>query len=262
MATKTIVLVHGNFVNWQCWDDWVPFYEKQGYKVAVFRNPGRDGTVQELVGAHPNPKVGELTIQQVKAALQSLIKEQPEKPIVIGHSFGGMLTQLMVNYGLTAAGVAIDSVPPAGVLSFEWSFLKSTFPAATNFLEPSSKPYLMSFEHFQYAFANAQPLELQKEMYAKTIVPESRRLSRGGLSGEAKVDFKKPHAPLLIISGEKDHIMPASLNIKFYKEYKKGSPESITDQHTFPGRDHMLCGAPGWEEVAQYALDWVVKQGV
>ena len=107
MATKTIVLVHGNFVNWQCWDDWVPFLKKQGYKVAVFRNPGRDATVPELVAAHPDPKVGELTIQQMKAALQSLIKEQPGEPIVIGHYFGGMLTQLMVNYGLTAAGVAI-----------------------------------------------------------------------------------------------------------------------------------------------------------
>lgn len=260
-ATKTIVLVHGNFVNYECWDVWVPYLEERGYTVTRFHYPGRDGSVQELRAAHPDPKVGELTIEQTLDALIALVKSQPEKPLVIGHSFGGMLTQLIVNRDLAVAGIPIDSVPPAGILSFEWSFLRSTFPV-TNFLVPSSRPYLMPFSHFQYSFANALPLEAQKTAYEKTITPESLRLSRGGLGSKAKVDFSKPHAPLLFISGEKDHIMPASLNLKTANAYRKGNPASVTDQYTFKGRDHMIIGEPGWEEVAEYALTWAARQGV
>jgi pimeloyl-ACP methyl ester carboxylesterase len=169
-----------------------------------------------------------------------------------------MLTQLMINRDLGAVGVAIDSVPPQGLLSFTYSFLRSTFPLL-NPLNPAGRPWLMPFKHYQYAFNNTSSLAEQRRAYDATMVPESIRLCRGGIGPQAHVDFKKAHVPLLFIGGEKDHIMPASLNRANVQKYKAGS-SSITDYKEFPGRDHLtVIAGPGWEEVADYALDWAEK---
>ncbi|MBZ0303693.1 MAG: alpha/beta hydrolase [Anaerolineae bacterium] len=259
MTSKTIVFIHGNFVNYQCWDKWVARYEARGYKCIAPPYPRRDKSVSELRKAHPDPKTAEVTTEQVINLYVSTINSLDEKPIIIGHSFGGMLTQLMINRGLGAVGVAIDSVPPQGLLSFKLSFLRSTFPLL-NPLTPASKPWLMPFKHYQYAFNNTSPVADQRRNYDATMVPESIPLARGGLGPKAHVDFKKAHVPLLFIGGEKDHIMPASLNRANVQKYKNGST-SITDYKEFAGRDHLtVIAGPGWEEVADYALDWVEKQ--
>jgi pimeloyl-ACP methyl ester carboxylesterase len=143
-------------------------------------------------------------------------------------------------------------VPPV------WSFIRSTWPVINPFV-PAARPYYMSFEHFQYAFANTLREAEQRKAYDLEIVPESRRLARGGLSKSARVDFGRPHAPLLLIAGEKDHIMPAAVNRWNHGRYKK-SP-SVTDFREFPGRDHYtVIGGPGWEEVADFALAWAEGQ--
>jgi pimeloyl-ACP methyl ester carboxylesterase len=145
-------------------------------------------------------------------------------------------------------------VPPQGVIPLSWSFFRSTWPVI-NPLVPASRPYLMSFRHFQYTFVNDLPLAEQRAAYDTYVVPESRRLARGGLSRAARVDFGRPHAPLLLIAGEKDHIMPASLNRQNYRRYAK-SP-SVTEFKQFPGRAHYsIIGGEGWEEVADYAVEW------
>ena len=115
----------------------------------------------------------------------------------------------------------------------------------------------MPFEHFQYTFANDLPLEEQRAGYDRDIIPESRRVARGALSGAARVDLPPPHAPLLMIAGDKDHIMPASLNRSNYKRYRK-SP-SRTEFKEFPGRAHYtIIAGCGWEEVADCALEWAI----
>jgi pimeloyl-ACP methyl ester carboxylesterase len=260
MATKTVLFVHGLFVSYKGWDKWVSYFEEKGYKATAMTYPLRDKSVEELRKAHPDPKLGQLAIQEVIDHLVSVINGLDEKPIIIGHSFGGLLTQLMINRDLGAAGVAIDSVPPMGVLSFKWSFIKSSFPL-TNPLNPSSKPYLMPFESFQYAFVNGMPLEEQRKAYDEYVVPESIRLGRGALGSKAKVDFNKPHAPLLFIAGEIDHIIPASLNKSTHNRYKGGS-NSITDYKEFPGRNHFGIGASDWQELADYALGWIERHKV
>lgn len=259
MSTKTVLFVHGNFVNHECWDRWINRFQSKGYKCIAPDYPGRDKSVAELRRVHPDPKAGLLTFDETINHFVNIINKLDEKPIIIGHSFGGLLTQNLVKRDLAAAAVAVDSVPPPGVLSTRFSFYRSLFPVL-NPLTPASKPWLMPFSHFQYTFANGMTLDEQKRAYDEIIVPESVTLGRGGLTSKAKIDFKKSHAPLLMIGGEIDNIMPASLNKTNYNRYKNGS-SSVVAYKEFPGRNHYtVIAGKGWEEVADYALNWAVDQ--
>jgi pimeloyl-ACP methyl ester carboxylesterase len=259
MITRTIVFIHGAFVTKHSWDLWVERCQAQGYRTIAIAWPGRDRPVRELKQAHPEPEVGRLTFKQVLdhhiKALQSL----DEKPVLIGHSTGGLLTQLLLQRDLGVAGVAVDSVPPQGVIPTQLSFIRAGLPVLNPFV-PISRPYYMTFKQFQYAFANGLPLEAQKAAYDAQTVPESRRVAWGALSSVAKVDFKKARPPLLFIAGTKDHFIPESLNRTNHRRYK-ASP-AVTDFKEFPGRNHYIIGAEGWEEVADYVLNWLHQQKV
>jgi fermentation-respiration switch protein FrsA (DUF1100 family) len=134
--------------------------------------------------------------------------------------------------------------------------LKANFPAINPFL--LSQPVQMSFEHFQYAFVNTLPLDEQRAAYDRYVVPESRGVPTSSLGAAGKVDFHRPRRPLLITAGEKDHIIPASLNRSNYEKYKG---TFVTNFKLFAGRDHFLIGSRGWEEIADYALDWLNQSG-
>jgi pimeloyl-ACP methyl ester carboxylesterase len=255
--SRTIVFIHGNFVTKHCWDRWVDRYEARGYKCVALSYPGRDRSVASLKAETSSRVLATLTIEDVIEHLAREIRALDEKPIIIGHSFGGLLTQLMVQRDLAASAVAIDSVPAKGVVTLAWSFLRSLWPVVNPFI-PASRPYYMPFNHFQYSFGNDLTLAEQRAAYDADIVPESRRLGRGGLSAAAAVDFKRPHAPLLFIAGEKDHIMPASLNRRNWKRYQDA--QSVTEFKEFPGRAHYsIIGGRNWEEVADYAVDWAAR---
>ena len=255
--TDTIVFIHGNFVTRRCWEPWVARYSARGYQVVAIAYPGREKPVKTLKANRKDAFLRTLDIKTTIDHHVQTIRALGRKPIIIGHSFGGLLTQLMVQRDLAAAAVAIDSVAPPGVLSLKWSFLRGTWPVLNPFA--GSRPYYMSFKHYQYAFANDQTLAEQHAGYALDIVPESRRLARGALFRAAKVDFKRSHAPLLFIAGEKDHLMPASLNRTNYNRYKR-HPSSIVDFKEFAGRGHYsIIGGKGWEEVADFALDWAQR---
>jgi pimeloyl-ACP methyl ester carboxylesterase len=253
----TVVFIHGNFMTRRTWEPWIERYKSSGYRCVAIAYPGRDQPIEELRQQPDGRFLGSLTLRRAIDHHVAAIRALGEKPIIIGHSFGGLITQLMVQRDLAVAAIAIDSVPPLGVLPLEWSFIRSTWPVINPFV-PASKPYLMSFKHFQYSLANALTPAEQRTAYDADIVPESRRLSRGGLSLAARVDFKKPHAPLLLIAGEKDRIMPASLNRRNFRRYKHSS--SITEVKEFSGRDHYsIIGGKRWEEVADFALSWAKR---
>jgi pimeloyl-ACP methyl ester carboxylesterase len=257
MPERTIVLVHGNFVTNRCWDKWVRRYEERGHKCLAIAYPLRDEPVEALRRKHPDPATGKLTLEEVLEHHLKIIRALPEKPIIIGHSFGGFLTQLLVQRDVTVAAVAVDSVPPAGVPPLHLSSLRALLPVF-NPLKPRTEPYLMSFPEFQYAFVHTLPLEEQRRAYDREVVPESRILASGALSPLGRADFASDRAPLLFIAGELDHIMPAKLNRANCERYRK-SP-AITEFKQFQGRDHYLIASPGWEEVADFALDWALKR--
>jgi pimeloyl-ACP methyl ester carboxylesterase len=252
MKTQTIVFIHGMYMNPLCWEQWTEFFQSKGYKCLAPAWPGRDGPVETLRKQHPDPQLGNLTLNDVLALFTNVIRALPEKPILIGHSMGGLAVQLLLQRDLAAAGVAIDSAPPMGVLTTRWSFLKSNWPHITPFVSQLN-PIQMSFPRFQYTFVNGMPLSEQRLVYDRYVVPESRRVPRDSLL--ANIDFKQPHPPLLLIAGSADHLIPASLNRTNYERYKSSSSKIAFKE--FAGRTHFIVGQKGWEEVAEYIIEWL-----
>ena len=255
--SKTVVFITGAFVTHHGWDAWKAYFESKGYTTVAPPWPYKDGTAAELRARKPNDKdLAALTLDKLVDHYADIVKAQPEKPIVIGHSLGGLITQIIVNRGLAAAGVAIHSVPPQGVFPYEFSFLKAGWKALGLFTS-LDETYLMSFEDWQYAFVNEMPLEEQKAAYEANTIPESKNVARGGLTDAAHVDFEKPHAPLLLTSGNLDNIIPAHLNMRNYKAYKPSG--SVLDYKEFEGRNHFVLGQATWKEDADYILNWLAE---
>jgi len=255
--SKHIVFVTGAFVSNLGWDKWISYFEQQGYIVTAPAWPEKAGSPAVLRQKHPNHELAKVTLTEVVDHYASIISSLPELPIVIGHSLGGLITQLLVQRDLAALAVAYHSVPAQGVLSFKWSFLKSVTPAF-GFLSSVEDTYLMPFRHWQYTFTNGMPLDYQKTTYDQLVIPESKRALRGAISKEGKIDFKRPHVPLLFVSGSEDNIMPASLNYSNYKKYRNGT--SVINYKEFPGRNHLAMDHQNWKEDADYILNWIGKQ--
>ncbi|HXA02361.1 MAG TPA: alpha/beta hydrolase [Cytophagaceae bacterium] len=253
--SKNIVFITGAFVSNTCWDEWRKYFEAQGYNTTAPPWPYKNASAKELRNRQPNDtSLASLTLDELINHYAAIVKSFPEKPIVVGHSLGGLITQVLVNRDLVAAGVAIHSVPPKGVFPYEFSFLKAGWKSLGLFT-PIRKTYLMSFKDWQYAFVNGMSLEDQRAAYEKYTIPESKSVARGGLSSAAKVDFDKPHPPLLLTSGSMDTIIPAHLNERNFKRYSKDG--SVLDYRKFEGRNHFVLGQPTWKEDATYILDWI-----
>jgi len=257
IKSKTIVLITGAFVSHLGWKNWVTYFEELGYKVINEPWPFKNAIPQELRDRQPNDrKLADLHYSDVVEHYANIILKLDEKPILIGHSLGGLTVQLLLQRNLGAAGIAIHSVPPAGVTTFEFSFIRSLWKPLGLF-SSLKKTHLMSFSEWQYAFTNGMSLEDQKSSYKEITIPESRRVMRGPLGSSGKINFKKPHPPLLFISGSTDHIMPASLNYTNYKKYKDSN--SITDYKEFAGKNHYVLGLPSWRDEADFASQWLNK---
>src|SRR5512143_2464439 len=245
MKPRTIVFIHGMYMTSLCWENWLAYFQARGYKCLSPDWPGRDQPVDALRKRHPDPQLGQLTLKRVVQHFNDIIRSMDEKPILIGHSMGGLVVQLLLQRDLAAAGVAIDSAAPRGVFTTQWPFLKSNWPHITPFVSLDD-PIEMTFERFQYTFVHTLPRAEQQAAYDRYVVPESRRVPRDSLM--AGIDFKRPHAPLLMIAGSLDHLIPAALNRTNHARYK--SSPSVTDLKEFPGRTHFIIGQPAWEEVA------------
>ncbi len=252
--SKTIVFIHGLFQSPQGWAEWKKHFEAQGYTCYTPAYPYHEGKPEEL-RKNVNPALGKLTFGQVIDSLAAFIDKLPEKPILIGHSMGGLAVQKLINMGKGVAGVCIDTAPPKGIISFKWSFLKSNFPTINPF--KGNSVCLPSIKWFQYAFCNTLTLEQTAKIYNESVVPESRNIPRSSTKNDGYIDFKKAHAPLLFIAGEKDNIIPSSLNRTNFEAYK--DTNSKKEFKEFPGRTHYICGQENWQEVADYILGWMKK---
>ncbi len=255
IQSKTVVFVTGAFVTHLGWEPWKKYFEQKGYTTYNPSWPGKEKSPEEQRNLQPyNQTLTDLTLAELVDHYANFIKQLPEKPIIIGHSLGGLITQILINRDLGAAGIAIHPVPPLGVFPYEPSFLKAGWKSLGLFTS-LKKTYLMSFKDWQYAFVNGMSLEDQQKAYEENTIPESKRVARGGLTSAAKVDFRKPHSPLLIISGNTDTIIPAHLNKRNFKAYK--TPGSVTDYKEFEDKNHFVVGLPSWHDEADYILDWV-----
>jgi pimeloyl-ACP methyl ester carboxylesterase len=258
IQSKTVLFVTGAFVSHHCWDDWRTYFESRGYKTFAPPWPHKDGTTKELRDRQPHDvALATLTTVELVDHYANFAKSLPEKPIIIGHSFGGLITQILINRDLGVAGVAVHSAPPMGVFPYEFSFLKSGWKVLGLFTS-LRKTYLMSLKDWQYAFVNGLPLSEQKASYEKLVIPESKTAARGALTDATKIDFAKPHVPLLFTAGTKDHIIPAHLNRRNFAKYKKNG--SVLDYKENPRHNHFVLGLSDWKESAAEILTWIESQ--
>lgn len=254
IQSKTVVFITGAFVHHSCWDDWKTYFESKEYSCIAPAWLYKDAPAKALRSRHPDAQIASIRLNDLTEYYANIVEQLPEKPILIGHSMGGLITQILVSRNLAAAGVAVHSVPPQGVIPYEFSFYKAGWKALGLFTS-TKKTYLMSFKDWQYAFTGGMPLAEQKEAYEKYVIPESKLITRDAITSAAKVDFSKPHAPLLLTSGETDRIIPASLNLRNFKKYK--TSDSVLDYKEFPGRNHFVLGQASWKEDADYILNWL-----
>jgi pimeloyl-ACP methyl ester carboxylesterase len=259
-APRTIVLIHGLFLNWQSWDPWVERYSARGFEVLAPGWPGLDRTVEDLRD-DPRP-LTMLDIRTVLEYLDGFMRALDEVPIIMGHSFGGLFAQLLAYRGLGSAAVGIDAGAPAGVLALPFSTLKASAPVLANPLN-SGNATMLTAAQFHYAFTNTCTEEESQALYDRYAVPCANRVLFEGAfenfvpHSAAHIDVKVDRPPILLIAGGADQLVTADYTRSNYKLIAQ-SP-AITAFKEFPGRPHFTGGVPGWEAVADYALDWALS---
>jgi len=257
-ASNPIVLIHGLWMTALCWENWIARYSSNGYRVIAKSWPGMDVGIDEL-RRDPSP-IAHLGIAEIVAHYENLIRDLDSPPIIIGHSFGGLIAQILLDRGLGAAGIAIAPAPVKGILFLPFSTLKVSFPALSNPVN-IHRAVPLTPEQFHYAFTNNLSEAESLAVYERYAVPGPDHV----LFQAAFANFN-PHAatavnfdnaeraPLLLISGGKDHVSPASVVEANFKLYRKSS--ALTEYREFPERTHYTLGQSGWEAVADHALAW------
>ena len=264
-AVTTVVLIHGLWMTPLAWEHWVERYEARGITVLTPGYPGIGKGEAGLRALRENPDVlAGIGVREVMDHLTEIVGALETPPIIMGHSFGGTFAQLLVGNGLGSAGVSLDGAGVKGVKALPLSELRSTFPVLKNPTN-SKRSVPLTPEQFHYAFTNTLTEEASQEAYDRYAAPTPGRiLFQGGLANfthdaATTYDFSNSdRAPLLFVSGSSDHILPPVVQQENYEKNVKHST-TITAHKVFDGRDHYTCGEPGWEAVADFALDWALS---
>ena len=258
---KTIVLIHGLWMTALSWEHWVARFEAAGHRVIARSWPGMEGEVGAL--RRDASAVDHLGIEEIVDHYEAIIRGLDEPPIIMGHSFGGAFTEVLLDRGWGAAGVAIDAAAVKGILALPFSQLRSGFPILKN---PANygRAVMLSPAEFRYAFGNTLSEDASLAAYERYAVPgPGRVLFQGALANfnpraATRVDFSNDNrAPLLLIAGGADHTVPAVVDRRTADRYAKS--KAVTAYREFPGRSHWTIGEPGWEELADYALAWAIE---
>ncbi|HEV3235240.1 MAG TPA: alpha/beta hydrolase [Candidatus Dormibacteraeota bacterium] len=256
-----VVFIHGLWLLPHSWDRWATVFDQAGYAPVQPGWPDDPETVEE---AKADPEVfAHKSVGQVADYSAEVIGQLDKKPVVIGHSFGGLMVQIIAGRGLSATSVAIDPAPFRGVLPLPFSALKAASPVLAN---PANRNRAvpLTYDQFRYAFANAVSEDEAKELYESFAVPApGKPLFQAAAANlnpwtEAKVDTTNPdRGPLLLISGEKDNTVPWAITNASYKKQKRN--EGVTEIVEMPNRGHALVIDNGWREVADTALAFVKR---
>lgn len=258
-----VLFVHGLWLHATSWGPWVERFRAEGYAPA---NPGWPGFPESVEDARAHPEaIAGVGVAEVSEHYAGIIRGLAEPPVLIGHSFGGLVVQKLLGQGLAAAAVAIDAAAIRGVLVLPPSTLRTAFPALRNpFTVRGTVP--LDEEQFRWRFGNAVSEEESADMYERWYIPApGRPLWQGAF---AAVNPRSPLAvdvgnadrgPLLLTAGGEDRVIPPAITRSAHKRYRR-SP-AVTDIHEFPGKGHSLALDGGWEEVADHVLGWLRSHG-
>src|SRR5215217_8064127 len=254
-APDTIVLVHGLWVTPRSWEHWIEHYEGRGYRVLAPAYPGLEVEVESL-NEDPSP-IEDLTIPGVVEHYEGIVGELDKPPILMGHSMGGLVVQILLDHGYGAAGVAIDSVPPEGVRNVPLAQTRAAFPVLRN---PANRHRAVGFtpEQFRYAFANTLSREESDKVYERYHIPAPGSFIWGAVLANFQPGMQAGYvnydnderAPLLLIAGAEDHLQPLP-HLRCVDRLPQVS-----------GRPQLPVGQDGWKEVADYALEWAKEHAV
>ena len=257
-STPPIVLIHGLWLTPRSWEGWKDRFEARGHRVLAPAWPRMQDDIEE-VRRDPSPMNG-LGVTEVVDHYEGIIRGLDRPPVIMGHSFGGLFTELLLDRGLGAAGVAISPAPVKGVLRLPPAQLRAAFPVLGNPLN-RKRTVQLTPKQFHYAFTNTMSEEEAGAAYDRYQVPGPGRVifqaafANFNPRAATRADFHKDdRAPLLVMGNDKDHTVPASVSKEAAK--RLGKSKAVVDYKEFEGRPHFTAGAPGWEAVADYALEW------
>jgi pimeloyl-ACP methyl ester carboxylesterase len=259
-----VVFIHGLWLHATSWSPWVDLFRDAGYAPTAPGWPGDPDSVEE---ARANPgAIADHGIDDVVAHFAGIIDALPTRPILVGHSFGGMIAQKLLGQDRAVAAVAIDAAQIKGVLPLPLSALRATLPVFKN---PGNKHKAVSLtpHQFRYAFGNAITEAESDELFERWTIPAPGKplfeaaAANFNPHSPAKVDTaNEMRGPLLLMTGGKDHTVPEAVTRATLKQYRHS--DAVTDLLEFPDKGHSLTIDNGWREVADAALTWLAKQGL
>ena len=265
-TTKTpIVLGHGLWMTPKSWDTWAAYFEARGHQVIRPGWPGIDDREVADIRSNPEALKG-IGLKEIADHYERIIRALPEKPIIMGHSFGGLLTQMLADRDLGVAYVGVTPGQPAGITTLPFSTVRTSFPILRNpFGRNGASP--ISKAHFHFTFGNALTRAESDELWERFAVNSYNRVFFEGVAGAfnekngvSHVDYAKPdRAPLLVITGEIDHVVPPAIGKAIVKKYRATGSSSLVEYKEYAGRTHRIVSQEGWEEVAEYALNWALE---
>jgi pimeloyl-ACP methyl ester carboxylesterase len=249
--SEIIVMVHGMWVGSWCWDKYRTYFENQGYRCITPTLRFHDMIPTDL----PDLRLGKLSNLDYAQDLENEIIRLEQKPVIMGHSLGGLLTQILVSRGLAKAAVLLVPVPPRGISNLAPSVIKMSFCRET-LSAASNKPFKLPFSKISYGVLNLLPIKEQKEQYSRYVF-ESGKVSMEmnavfDVGKASKVDKTMVNVPLSIIGAKKDRATPVSIVRKIAKRYA-----GVCTYKEFDGHAHWIIGEPGWQDVADYIDGWL-----
>lgn len=263
-SARPVIFIHGLWLHATSWNPWIELFEHEGYAASAPGWPGDPDTVED---ARDNPEsIADHGIDDVVEHYSAIIRKLDTAPILVGHSFGGMIAQKLLGQDLAAAAVAIDAAQIKGVLPLPLSALRATLPVFKN---PANRHRAVSLsaEQFRFAFGNAIAETESDALYGRWTIPAPGKplfeaaAANFNPHSAAKVDTGNAlRGPLLLMTGGKDHTVPEAVTRATLKQYRHS--DAVTDITDFPGKGHSLTIDAGWREVADYALNWLRVQAL